>query len=228
MGSLTIEVCETAREAARHAAHEIARRARQAPHGCVLALSGGSTPRPMLEALGREVVPWGLVSVVQTDERVAPAGHPDRNLTMLRELLVAPHYLPAERLRPMPVEAADLESAARDYARLLEALAGAPPELEVVHLGLGEDGHTASLVPGDPVLELRDADVGLTRPYAGRRRMTLTYPVLERARRIVWLVTGAAKRDALARLAAGDASIPAGRVPRQRASVYCDRAAVGA
>jgi 6-phosphogluconolactonase len=124
----------------------------------------------------------------------------------------------------MPVEEADLESAAESYARLLESIAGAPPVLDLVHLGLGEDGHTASLVPGDPVLEER-RDVGLTGPYQGRRRMTLTYPLLRRARRIVWLVTGAAKAGMLERLRAGDVSIPAGRVARDRALVLADPAA---
>lgn len=226
---LQIEVLEDAREAARRAAHEIARRIRQTAGRCTLALSGGHSPRPMLEALAVEVVPWGQVSVVQVDERIAPDGDPARNLTLQRKALVASHLLAPERLHPMPVEDGDLEGAARRYADTLARLAGAPPALDVVHLGLGADGHTASLVPGDPVLEADGAQVALTaRPYDGRRRMTLTYPVLNRARHIIWLVLGKDKAQALARLVRGDPEIPAGRVASERAVLFCDRAAASA
>jgi 6-phosphogluconolactonase/glucosamine-6-phosphate isomerase/deaminase len=127
----------------------------------------------------------------------------------------------------MPVESPDLEDAARRYALMLREIAGAPPVLDLAHLGLGPDGHTASLVPGDPVLNVADLDVALTGVYQGRRRMTLTYPMLNRSRRILWLVTGNDKVDALARLRAGDPSIPAGRIQREQAMVLADRAAVG-
>jgi len=94
-----------------------------------------------------------------------------------------------------------------------------------VHLGLGPDGHTASLVPGDPVLEVTDALVAVTQPYQGHRRMTLTYPALARADQLLWLVTGADKREPLAKLLAGDESIPAGRVVAARSVVMADQAA---
>ena len=127
----------------------------------------------------------------------------------------------------MPVESADLETASSQYALTLRDIAGAPAALDLVHLGLGPDGHTASLVPGDPVLDVTGADVALTGVYQGRRRMTLTYPVLNRSRRIIWLVTGPDKADMLARLYKGDDSIPAGRVRRDRALVLADREAAG-
>ncbi len=181
-----------------------------------LALSGGRTPWLMVEALADEEVPWAKVAIYQVDERVAPRGHPDRNLAELERLLPPPAR---ERLLPMPVEEPDLEEACAVYGASL------PERLDLVHLGLGEDGHTASLVPGDPVLEVRDRPVAVTGPYRGRRRMTLTYPVLDRAELVLWVVTGQDKRRALALLMAGDRSIPAGRVAAPRQVVIADRAA---
>jgi len=191
----------------------------------VVAVSGGHTPWEMLRALGSEPVPWKGVHVVQVDERVAPAGDPDRNLTHVRESLLAHAPLDPAQIHAMPVESADLEAAATRYARTLQEIAGTPPVLDLAHLGLGPDGHTASLVPGDPVLDVADADVAVTAPYQGRRRMTLTFPIINRSRLVLWLVTGRDKVDALARLRDGDRSIPASRVRRERALVLADRAA---
>jgi 6-phosphogluconolactonase len=191
----------------------------------IVAFSGGHTPWQMLRALADEQMPWAGVHVVQVDERVAPAGDPDRNLTHLRESLLAKCPLRPEQIHPMPVEAADLEAASRRYVLTLEDIAGAPAVLDLVHLGLGPDGHTASLVPGDPVLDVTGADVALTGVYQGRRRMTLTYPVLNRARRIVWLITGSEKAEMLARLCRGDRSIPAGRIDQHQALVLADHEA---
>jgi len=191
----------------------------------IMALSGGHTPWKMLRALAEEQMPWPGVHVVQVDERVAPAGDPDRNLTHLRESLLEHSPLRPEQIHAMPVEATDLEWASRRYALTLQEIAGAPAVLDLAHLGLGPDGHTASLVPGDPVLGLTGADVALTGVYQGRRRMTLTYPVLNRSRRIVWLVTGREKAAMLARLCEGDSSIPAGRIHREQALVLADREA---
>jgi 6-phosphogluconolactonase len=167
------------------------------------------------------------VHVVQVDERIAPAGDPERNLARLRESLLDRAALPPQQVYAMPVEEADLDAAASGYARTLERIAGVPPVLDLVHLGLGADGHTASLVPGDPALEVTDRDVAVTRAYMGRRRMTLTYPILNRARRILWLVTGADKVAMLPRLLAADVAIPAGRVNPERALVLADSAAAG-
>lgn len=192
----------------------------------VLAVSGGKTPWVMLRALAREQVPWDAVHVVQVDERVAPAGDPDRNLTHVRESLAHAPIRP-EHIHPMPVESPDLEAATAQYRLTLRDLAGSPPVLDLVHLGLGADGHTASLVPGDPALDIADADVALAGVYQGRRRMTLTYPILDRARGVLWVVTGAEKAGALRRLAAGDGSIPAGRVRPEGAFVLADRPAAG-
>jgi 6-phosphogluconolactonase len=191
----------------------------------VMAVSGGNTPWKMLRALADQQLPWAHVHIVQVDERVAPAGHPDRNLTHLRASLLAQCPLRPEQVHAMPVEATDLEWARGRYAASLEQIAGAPAVLDLAHLGLGLDGHTASLVPGDPVLDVTDADVALTGFYQGRRRMTLTYPMLDRSRRIVWLVTGREKAEMLARLCGGDRSIPAGRVRQHEAVVLTDHEA---
>lgn len=191
----------------------------------ILAVSGGRTPWEMLRYLSVKNLPWSNVHVVQVDERVAPVGHADRNLTHLRNSLLAQAPLRPDHIHPMPVEAPDLEAAAETYARTLRGIAGSPPVLDLVHLGLGLDGHTASLVPADPVLEKADADVAMTAAYQGRRRMTLTYPILNRSRRVLWVVTGSEKSEMLARLRIGDRSIPAGCVRQDRALVIADRAA---
>jgi 6-phosphogluconolactonase len=192
----------------------------------LIAVSGGHTPWQMLKRLAELALPWDHVHVFQVDERIAPDGDPDRNLTHVRDcLLGAP--LPAGQLHPMPVGNPDLQLAADRYARELQDIAGTPPTLDLIHLGLGPDGHTASLVPGDPVLEVADRDVALTNLYQNRRRMTLTYPVLDRARRVLWVVTGAEKQSMVKRLIEGDRSIPAGRVRPDNALIICDKAADG-
>jgi 6-phosphogluconolactonase len=228
---MNVEVLPDADTVAREAAKFIAAEARSAvaERGrFVMAVSGGHTPWQMLRALAKEKVPWENVHVVQVDERVAPAGDPDRNLTHLRESLLEHAPLRPEQIYAMPVESPDLEAGAKRYARTLQEIAGSPPVLDLAHLGLGPDGHTASLVPGDPVLNVADADVALTGVYQGRRRMTLTYPMLNRSRRVLWLVTGNDKVDALARLREGDTSIPGGRIQRAQAVVLADQAAAGA
>lgn len=182
------------------------------------AVSGGRTPWAMLSNLAGRM-PWEKVTIFQVDERVAPDGDPDRNLTQLGRSLPPGG---AADVHAMPVWAEDLEEAAAVYAAAL------PDELDLVHLGLGADGHTASLVPGDPVLAVRDRDVAITGVYQGHRRMTLTYPALNRARQILWIVTGADKVDALRRLREGDESTPAAWITTQNADVLADVAAAGA
>lgn len=191
----------------------------------VMAVSGGRTPWQMLRALANEAVPWKDVHVVQVDERVAPASDPDRNLTHLRENLLEHAPLPPEQIYAMPVEENNLEAAAASYARLLQQIAGSPPVLDLAHLGLGPDGHTASLMPDDPVLAVTDRDVALTGVYQNHRRMTLTYPMLNRSRRILWLIAGLEKVQMLGRLRSGDTSIPAGRIRQDVARVLADVAA---
>lgn len=225
---MRIEVLDDAESVARAAAKMIAGEARSsvAARGLfILAVSGGSTPWQMLRTLAGEEVPWESLHVVQVDERLAPEGHPERNLTHLHASLLEQAPLLPERIHAMPVEANDPEGAAAVYAGILRKIAGSPAVLDLVHLGLGPDGHTASLVPGDPVLDVNDRDVALTGIYQGRRRMTLTYPILSRSRRILWLVTGSEKREMLRRLRIGDQAIPAGRVARDHALVLADRAA---
>src|SRR4030088_874280 len=227
---MKIEIFADADSVAREAASPlaVAARAAVAERGrFIMAVSGGHTPWVMLRNLIREEVPWDKVHLAQVDERVAPPGHPDRNLTHLQESLLEHSPLSLDQIYAMPVESVDLESAAKQYAATLAKIAGSPPVLDLVHLGLGPDGHTASLVPGDAVLEVKDADVAVTGIYQGRRRMTLTYPVVNRARRVLWLVTGSEKVGMLARLREGDPSIPAGRINQERALVLADRAAAG-
>src|SRR5437660_6262282 len=227
---MKIEIFRDSDAVAQKAAEIIATESRAAVKArgrFIVAVSGGHTPWQMLLALAEEEVPWKDVHVVQVDERVAPAGDPDLNLTHLRESLLQHAPLRSEQIHTMPMESPDLDAAAKRYAETLQKIAGSPPVLDLVHLGLGPDGHTASLMPGDPVLDVTDADVALTGVYQERRRMTLTYPTLNRARRILWLVTGSEKAGMLERLRAGDESIPAGRVRQDQALVLADQAAAG-
>ncbi len=191
----------------------------------ILAVSGGHTPGKMLRSLAGQDVPWEYTHVIQVDERVAPEGDPDRNLTLLKKSLLENSPIAEENIHPMPVAGEDLSAGTQRYALMLREIAGTPPVMDLVHLGLGLDGHTASLVPGDPVLNLTHKDVALTEAYQGRCRMTLTYPILNRSRKILWLVTGGDKKDVLRRLRNGDPSMPAGEIRRDRAIVLADEAA---
>lgn len=227
--TLPLEVLDDDEAVAARAARLIADEAREAVAArgrFVCAVSGGRTPWRMLALLAREPLPWSSIALVQVDERCAPSGSTARNLTRLLDALAGSPAAP--RVHAMPVEAADAAAACAQYAATLGGLAGRPPVLDLVHLGLGTDGHTASLVPGDPVLDVVDADVAMSGLYEGWRRMTLTYPVFARARRLLWVVTGADKRAALARFLAGDTGVPAGRVRRDRALLLADRAACSA
>jgi 6-phosphogluconolactonase len=227
---LSVEVLETADAVANRAAQAIAALAREAIEArgrFLFAVSGGHTPWVMLRALAAAQIPWPAVRVFQVDERVAPAGHADRNLTHLKDSLLERAPLRPEQILAMPVEAEDLDRAAAEYAQTLQRECGSPAVLDLVHLGLGPDGHTASLVRDDPVLKVCDRDVAGTGPYQGRRRMTLTYPAINRARQVLWVVTGAKKAQMLDRLLHGDADIPAGRVDCDKSLVLADVAAVG-
>lgn len=228
--AINLEVLDTAESVAQRAADVIAEAARNAVAArgrFVFAVSGGHTPWVMLRALATADVPWPAVHLVQVDERLAPAGDPDRNLTHLHESLLDHAPLAVAQIHAMPVESNDLAAAAAKYADTLREIAGSPPVLDLVHLGLGPDGHTASLVPGDPVLRVDDADVAITGSYQGRRRMTLTYPMINRSRQVLWVVTGGEKIQMLNRLLDGDESIPAGRIRREQALLLADKAAAG-
>ncbi|MEI6322096.1 MAG: 6-phosphogluconolactonase [bacterium] len=185
------------------------------------AVSGGKTPWVMLRELAAEELPWTQVHVFQIDERIAPEGDKDRNLTHLMESL-AGSPIPPENIHAMPVNASDPEQACRTYEETLEKFTGIPATLDLAHLGLGPDGHTASLVPCDPVLKVRDLDVALTAPYQGRNRMTLTFPMINRSRAILWLATGAEKAPMIERLKHGDPTIPGGNIAQQNAILLAD------
>ena len=215
-----LEISPDPAAVARRAAAYVADRARTAVSEqgrFTFAVSGGKTPWAMFAELASEDMPWADTELFQVDERVAPEGDPDRNLT---NLLASIKDAPA-RVHPMPVNDADLTAAAAAYATVL------PQRFDLMHLGRGPDGHTASLVPGDPVLEVTDALVAVTQPYQGHPRMTLTYPALTRADQLLWLIAGADKRDPLAKLLAGDESIPAGRVLATSSLILADAAAAG-
>jgi 6-phosphogluconolactonase len=218
---IDLEVVENDRGAARRAAELIAAAGQRAvaDHGSFsFAMSGGRSPWAMLAILGDlEEMPWAETELFQVDERIASPGSEDRNLTHMVLGLSMDHQ---SALRPMPVTNHDLDAAAHEYDTSL------PERLDLVHLGLGPDGHTASLVPGDPVLDVDDRRVAVTtNEYQGHRRMTLTYPALDEAREIIWLVTGEEKRDPLRKLLAADPSIPAGRVRNDSMFIVADSAA---
>jgi 6-phosphogluconolactonase len=221
-GPHELEVLPDAEAAARRAAEVVAETARSAIEerdAFALAVSGGRSPALMLADLATRGMPWRRTGIWQVDERVAPEGDPDRNLTGLLE------NLPPEAravVRPMPATDEDLEAAADRYAASL------PERFDLVHLGLGDDGHTASLVPGDPVLDEVSRDVAVTGEYRGRRRMTFTYPLLDRQPFVLWLVTGEDKAAVLPLLLAADSSIPAGRIRAARQLVLADRAVASA
>ena len=228
---MQLEVLANVEAVARRAAAIIAKHARAAfvARGrFILAVSAGHTPCVMLRLLGREEVPWGGVHVLQVDEQIAPAGDPDRKLTQLWETLMENTPLDPAQVYAMPVESPDLRAAVAEYARTLEKIAGSPPVLDLVHLVLGPDGHTASLLPGDPFLQVVNEDVAITGVYQAGMRMTLTYPVINRARQILWVVTGSEKIKSLGQLLDADLSIPAGGIRGEHVLVLADRAAAGA
>jgi 6-phosphogluconolactonase len=221
--SVRLKVVEDAEAVARAGASEMASGMRAAVEdsgSCSIAVSGGTTPWAMFARLGEHDIPWGSVGIWQVDERIVPEGDPDRGLAHLRR------SLPAQalgRIRAMPVDGIDLgddlglSKAAEAYAE------GFPEAFDLIHLGLGDDGHTASLVPGDPVIEVIDRDVAITANYRGHRRMTLTFPVLDRARSILWITQGGTKATALRRLLERDPSIPAARVAASNQLAIVDR-----
>ncbi len=226
---MQILVLPTAEAAAKRAALLIAEAAIIAIRkrgNFAFAVSGGTTPWLMLAELAKQPIDWQRVHLFQVDERVAPPGSPERNWTHINEVLLSRVPIPPEHAHAMPVQLQDLGAAAADYEATLTRVAGTPPKLDLVHLGLGLDGHTASLVPGDKALAIRNAEVARTDVYKGHPRLTLTFQALNRARSVLWLATGGEKRDVLAKLLHGDRTIPAGRIRGANATVLTENAAI--
>lgn len=227
MKTSSLPDAEAAARAAATRIAELGRQAVAARDAFHLAVSGGTSPGLMLGLLAQEDLPWKKVHIYQVDERIAPAGDPHRNAEQLKVTLLAAAPLDPGKVHWMPVESEDLDAACSRYASVLRAMLGEKVVLDCAHLGLGQDGHTASLVPEDPVLESSTL-VALTRPYRGHRRMTLTFAALDQARSLLWLVTGRDKQPALGRLLAHDPAIPAGRLSQERAELFADAAALTA
>lgn len=228
MASLACEVLQSPEAVALRAAQFIAATAREAivrRGRFVLALSGGSTPGLMLRQLAEQEIDWRKVHVAQVDERIAPLGSQHRNLTQLRELLIDKTSIPPAQVLPMPVDQADWAEAANRTVQRLSLFAGTPPAIDLVHLGLGQDGHTASLIPEDPAVDVVEADLAVTGEYQGWRRMTMTLPIINRARQRLWVVCGTKKSGMVERVLSGDRAIPAGRVARSNTLMLLDQAA---
>jgi 6-phosphogluconolactonase len=221
------ELFSTADQVAAGAAAYLENEIREALHhqkSYSLAISGGRTPWEMLKILSKADLPWQRVNIFQVDERVAPDGHADRNLTQLFQAIAGTPMVMQLRIFPMPVLAEDLEEGCREYTQVLDEVTEGK-SLDLIHLGLGIDGHTASLVPGDGVLEIQDRLVACTQnTYQGRIRMTLTYPLLNGAKQILWIVTGSEKQEMVQRLLQQDPSIPAGSIRQENALLMVDQA----
>lgn len=225
---MKLHVQSSADAAARKAAQIIAdllNKALSSRPMATVAFSGGSTPNRMFQYLAQQQIDWSRVEIFQVDERIAPAGDPARNIAALQQHLLDHIDIPEQQVFTIPVEASDLDESLESYASQLKTAAGNPPHLDIVHLGLGDDGHTASLPPGDDVLNSGRL-VDICADFNGYRRITLTFPVLDQANSIVWLVAGADKALMLGRLLARDVEIPAGRVSQGRAILVSDEAAV--
>lgn len=215
---------EVAKEAALYIADNI--RIHVAKKGFfTLAISGGRTPWEMIRELAAEDLPWEKVFLFQVDERIAPDGHPDRNLTQLFNSIEGTSLMTRLNIFPMHVIAEDLEVACAEYSDNIKRITETG-KLDLIHLGIGTDGHTASLIPGDNVLEVQNRDVALTNhPYQGRQRMTLTYPLINQAEKILWVITGEEKAEMLSRLLNQDPAIPAGKVSQSQAIILTEEAA---
>lgn len=225
---MQIYVDDSPEESARSAAKGMARAINAAVRArgvCTIALSGGRSPAPLFAALAGEDIPWDSVHLFQVDERATPADDSNRNWLLLQSNLLQKVAIPSNNLHPILIDVDKPYVAAESYAKTLRTIAGQQPVIDIVHLGLGHDGHLASLVPDDSVLDVNDKEVAVTQAYEGYRRITLTYPCLRRARQIAWFVTGSEKTAMLRRLRSGDVSIPAGRLGHDHATIYADRAA---
>ncbi len=225
---MEIRTFQSADEVAKEAAIYIADRIREniAKKGFfTMAISGGRTPWAMIKELAQEDLPWEKVFLFQVDERMAPEAHPDRNLTQLFKAIEGSRLVLRLNIFPMRVNAEDLNEACEEYENHIKRMTG-NGKLDLVHLGIGTDGHTASLVPDDSVLEVTDKGVAVTNgEYQDRKRMTLTYPLINQAEKILWVITGAEKAEMLDRLLHQDPSIPAGKIDQHHAIVLTEESA---
>ncbi|WP_424140212.1 6-phosphogluconolactonase [Roseomonas chloroacetimidivorans] len=234
----TLRVFEDAAALARAAAEEVCARAETAGGRFMLNLSGGSTPKPLYMALAspplRDRFPWDRAQFTWGDERFVPPDHPASNARMVREAMLSRVPVAPGQVHPVPTTGMTPGRAAACYERSLQTLYGADrldparPLFDVVLLGLGEDGHTASLLPGQPVLEERTRWVAAVPQGREEVRITLTYPALESTRAAIFLVAGAGKRDVLDRILSGGSEVPAARLrPQGELLWFADRAAAG-
>jgi 6-phosphogluconolactonase len=232
-----IEVLPDPAALARHVAGWMTAAALAANGPFRVSLSGGSTPKALYGLLAsdefRDRFPWRLVSWYWGDERFVPYDHPESNYRMTREAMLAKAPVPPENIHPVPADGTP-EDAARRYERTLQEAYGATaldptrPLFDVTLLGLGPDGHTASLLPGDPVLEERKRWVAVVAHGRPEVRITMTYPVIESSRRVAFLVAGREKASILRAIRAGDSQVPAARVrPRGELFWFVDSAAAG-
>lgn len=225
---MQVEVCHSAEDAGIRAAGIIAGKIQDAvaeSGTACIALSGGDTPKTMLRALASRALPWRKVMIFQVDERIVAIDDPRRNLAGLTAAFARVPRWP-RTLCAMPVDNESPRAGTARYVDELRAWAGNPPHIDVVHLGLGEDGHTASLFAGGDGLDT-GCDVAVTGPYKGTQRMTLTLNAINRSHSRVWLVTGSAKRLVVQRFLDGDAALVASRVSRINATLVLDDAAAG-
>jgi 6-phosphogluconolactonase len=225
---MEIRTFQTAEEVAKEAANYLADRIREQlakKNFFTMAISGGRTPWEMIKELAKEDLEWEKVFLFQVDERIAPDGHPDRNLTQLFKSIENTKLPTRLNIFPMHVIAEDLDLACEEYADYIKSITETG-KLDLVHLGMGADGHTASLIPGDEVLEVQDKTVALTsHPYQGRKRMTLTYPLINQAEKILWIITGEEKAEMLERLLQQDPTIPAGKINQSHAIILTEESA---
>ncbi len=227
----TLEVVKDVGALAARAAEIIAGRVKTAAWPYRIVLSGGSTPRATYQLLAGQDVDWGCAELFFSDERFVPPDHKDSNYRMVRESLLADGRVTPRKLLAIPTDGTP-ESAADRYDEALRQQYGAGtletgvPLFHLTLLGLGDDGHTASLLPGQPVLKERERWVSVVPEGRGEPRITLTYPALESSALIIFLVSGAAKRDALAQARSG--ALPAGALKPQGEVLWLvDQAAAG-
>jgi len=227
-------VFDDAEALARHAAQWLCELAQRSSGAFAVSLSGGSTPRRCYQLLANADLPWERVHWFWGDERFVPPDHPHSNYRMAREALLERAPVPAANIHAIPTERISPEEAASRYEAMLKRFYGAEalrpqrPLFDALLLGIGEDGHTASLFPGHAALDEQRRWVLAVRAAKKEARITLTYPALQSSRDTAFLVAGAAKRDVVRRALAGDRTIPAGRLrPAGDLHWFIDRPAAG-